>query len=170
MAEIDIRKVVAGYGKTRVLEDPSTLPSVVCLAEILEDQEKYAEAEALAIQIVAAYERSRGPEHLETAESQLILAETFGLQGKLNDTEQMCRKALASLPKVSGPDRTDTWRSWGILAMIIQDICRHDEALSLTTMMVDSCEQVHGKDSPKTSCWREFAEKTAERIKERGTD
>ena len=58
----------------------------------------------------------------------------------------------------------------GILAMILQDIGRPDEALSLSTMMVDSCEQVHGKDSPKTLCWREFAERTAERIKERGAD
>jgi hypothetical protein len=89
------------------------------LAEVLKNQDRYGDAEAMSRQALQGLEKVLGLEHPRTLISVSNLAEVLNAQGKYEAAEELNRRALEGRMKVLGPDHPDTVKSVNHLAEVV---------------------------------------------------
>ena len=96
--------------KEKVLgpEHPHTLETRNNLAEMLDDQGKYAEAETEYRAVIKLKEKVLGPEHPDTLCTCFYLARCLSDEGTKQDATDFARRAADGARKVLGPEHPDT--------------------------------------------------------------
>src|SRR5208337_598128 len=107
----------------------------------LQDQGKYAEAEAMHRHALAIVLKALGADHPDTATSYNNLAATLYEQGKHAEAEAMFRRALAIWLKALGEGHPYTAQSYTNLASSLDRQGKHDDALRTWTSAAASYEQ-----------------------------
>jgi tetratricopeptide (TPR) repeat protein len=102
------RQTLARKEKVLGPEHPSTLTSMNNLANVLNRQGKYEEAEAMNRQTLARYEKVLGPEHLNTLTSVHCLAHLLAKQRRIDESLRLYRRASAGYNTTLGKDHPTT--------------------------------------------------------------
>jgi primosomal replication protein N len=140
-------------------EHPSTLDSMNNLANVLDSQGKYEEAEAMHQQTLQLKEKVLGKEHPSTPESINNLALVLNHQGKYKEAEVMHRQTLQMIEKVLSKEHPSTVARINIintlasinnLASVLYKQGKHKEAEVMYQLMLQLQEKVLGKEHPST--------------------
>jgi CHAT domain-containing protein len=133
-AETAMRQAVAIDEKAVGADNPLTILNTVVLAQVLHISGKNTAAEPIARRALAAAEKILGPErqdHPALAAAQLCLAEILRQAGRFAEAEPLYRKALANGTKYLGPDHPNVAAVGLLLAKLLHDTGRDQEALDL---------------------------------------
>jgi tetratricopeptide (TPR) repeat protein len=136
-------------------EHPDTLASMNHLAQVLQRQGKYEEAEAMNRQTLALSETVLGLEHPETLMSMSNLALVLQRQGKYEEAEAMNRQTLALSEMVLGLEHPEMLTSIHCLAYLLAKLCYYHKSLALYERACDGYYLVLGEDHPNTCVCRQ---------------
>ncbi|KAF1935581.1 hypothetical protein EJ02DRAFT_484297 [Clathrospora elynae] len=125
------------------------------LAQVLESQGKYEDAESMNRQTLALKETVLGREHPSTLTSMSNLALVLGHQGKYEDAEAMNRQTLALSETVLGREHPSTLTSMNNLAHVLAKLYCYHESLALYERACAGCHIVFGEDHPTTQCMQQ---------------
>ncbi len=125
------------------------------LADVLESQGHYAQAEPLYARSFAVRERVLGAEHPQTLSSVNNLAGLYERQGRYVEAEPLYERALAARERVLGAEHPQTLSSVNNLAYLYARQGRYDKAEPLYARALSGAEKVLGPDHPNTRIVRE---------------
>jgi tetratricopeptide (TPR) repeat protein len=134
--------------KTIGAENPETVNSRDTLADALEGQGKYAEAEAEYRSVAKLREKLLGPEHPQTLASRSSLAKTLLAEGK--DAEADMREVIRLREKVIGADHPDTLESCYDFASGLRHGGKIEEAKEFARRAAEGARKVLGPGHPST--------------------
>jgi tetratricopeptide (TPR) repeat protein len=129
-------------------DHPVVAESLNDLAELLDAQGKYPEAEPLLRRALAIREKAFGLEHRDVAQSLCNLANLLHERGKYDEAEPLARRALAIHEKVLGPEHPDLATELNNLAMLLQSLDKYVEAEPLLGRALAIREKVFGPEHP----------------------
>jgi non-specific serine/threonine protein kinase/serine/threonine-protein kinase len=141
---LDLRRRVLGP------EHADTLKSMTNLAAVDERQAKYAQAEALDIQILEIKRRVLGPEHPDTLASMNNLAVVFDDEGKYAQAEALDSQTLEIRRRVLGPEHPDTLMTTANLAIVFDYEGKYAQAEALDSQTLEIKRRVLGPEHPET--------------------
>lgn len=98
-------------------EHPDTLECGVNLANVLNSQSKYADAEKILLEVVTVH-RVLGPEHPDTLVPLVTLASTLISQGTYIDPEIISEHVLGVQRRALGPEHPETLEMAHIFASL----------------------------------------------------
>jgi CHAT domain-containing protein/Tfp pilus assembly protein PilF len=101
-------------------DHPDLALSLKALAVVLQDQQRYADAEPLLREALAMYQRLYKGDHPDLALSQTNLAFVLQAHGKYADAEPLFREALAMNRRLHKGDHPDLALSLNNLAFVLQ--------------------------------------------------
>jgi CHAT domain-containing protein len=133
-AETSTRQAVAVDEKALGADHPLTILNTVILAQVLRMAGNPAGAEPIARRALGSAEKILGPErqdHPALAQAQVCLAEILRETGRYQEAEPLYRKALANGIKYLGPDHPEVAAIDLMLAKLLHDTSRDQEALDL---------------------------------------
>ncbi|HEY2779281.1 MAG TPA: CHAT domain-containing protein [Steroidobacteraceae bacterium] len=133
-AEAAMRQAVGLDEKVVGADNPLTILNTVVLAQVLHVAGKNGAAEPIARRALATAERVLGPErqdHPALAQAQICLAEILRQTGRYTEAEPLYRKALGNGIKYLGPDHPEVATVGMLLAKLLHDTGRDQEALDL---------------------------------------
>ncbi|KAL6713292.1 hypothetical protein ACLMJK_008757 [Lecanora helva] len=116
----------------RVLGDdhPDTLVSMHNLAVIYEKQGRWKEAEELYVQVTEIEKRVLGEEHQSTFTSMNNLAVIYWTQARWEKVEELYVQLIEIEKRVVGEEHPDTLRYMVCLAMTLENLDRHEDAIA----------------------------------------
>jgi tetratricopeptide (TPR) repeat protein len=120
------------------------------LAQVLNREGKYEEAEAMLRQTLAIGEKVLGREHPDTLASMNNLALVLDSQGKYEEAEAMHRQTLAIGEKVLGHEHPSTLMSMSNLAGVLGSQGMYEEAEAMHRQTLARREKVLGHEHPDT--------------------
>jgi tetratricopeptide (TPR) repeat protein len=123
-----------------------------CLARLLQDCGRLAEAEALLRETVEVFHRTLGAEAQSTLATVDVFAAVLKHRGKLGEAEPLFRKALAVRRRKLGNAHPDTLRSINNLGGLLQDQGRLGEAEPLLREALATQRRKLGAAHPDTLC------------------
>jgi tetratricopeptide (TPR) repeat protein len=97
----------ASLGDVLAVADPDVATVLNNLAELYQDQGRYADAEPLLKRALKIIEKSSGPNDSNFMTGLNNLALIYALQGRYADVEPLFKRSLAIREKVLGPDHRD---------------------------------------------------------------
>jgi CHAT domain-containing protein/Tfp pilus assembly protein PilF len=118
------------------------------LAEMYNEQGRYADAEPLLKRALAIYEKALGPDHLDVGTSLNNLAFLYYAQGHYADAEPLFKRALAIREKALGPDDPDVATSLSNLAELYTEQGRYADAEPLLKRALAIREKALGPNHP----------------------
>jgi len=125
---------------------PSTLTSMNNLANVLDNQGKYEQAEEMHRQALRLKETVLGKEHPSTLTSMSNLASVLRNQGKYEEAEQMHRQTLELRETVLGKEHHDTLISMNNLALVLKSRGKYKQAEEMHRQELRLGETVLGKE------------------------
>ncbi len=117
------------------------------LADSLNLQGKFAEAEPLCRQVVESYRRTKGEEEFATRRACITFTETLVGLGRTAEAERLTRRVLEVERRVAGNDADTTLQSMEILARIHASKGEWEEAESLRVRAVEVRRRVNSAES-----------------------
>jgi tetratricopeptide (TPR) repeat protein len=131
------------------VDDRETLSSVDMLAQVLQYQGKYEEAEKLYRRKLEGYKKLREePSNRLTTMSKL--ARVLGSQGKFEEAETLNRRALEGLQEMLGGCHRGTLSCMGNLALVLRAQGKYVEAEKLSQRALEGREKELGIQHPHT--------------------
>ncbi|MGH7204581.1 MAG: tetratricopeptide repeat protein [Nitrospiraceae bacterium] len=112
-------------------EDPRLVVSLKNLAQLYDDQKKYADAEPLYQRLLAIDEKTLGPDHPDVATILYRLAKLYQARGKYAEAEPLYQRALAIREGVLGPTHPDVIMILESYAALLRDTNRTDDTARL---------------------------------------
>jgi len=125
--ERELRRALALREKTLGPRDPATAILINNLADVVQAQCKYAEAEQLHRRVLAVFEKTWG-DHPRTAASLNNLGANLHAQGRHAAAEPVLRRALAMKERTLGPNSPSVAHTLGNLAQVAAALGRQAEA------------------------------------------
>jgi tetratricopeptide (TPR) repeat protein len=120
------------------------------LSDILVDEARYPEAEAIARESIDRQRRKSGPDSPDTLRAQTDLGLILLNQGRFSEAEQVYRDTLAADRRVFGPENRVTLNTMGGLAEVLNRENRGVEAENLQRQTVDTQSRVLGPENRET--------------------
>ena len=138
--------------RTRILgrAHPDTLRSLSALANTLESEGHYVEAEKLNREALAVQRRVLGPEHPDTLRSMNNLANTVEDEGRYAEAEKLHRDTLEIHRRIHGPEHPDTLNSMGNLAAALAEQGHFPQAEELQRTAFEIQRRILGPEHPDT--------------------
>jgi CHAT domain-containing protein len=150
-AEIEVRRVLLSLLRRRGRDAPETAGAVVALAQIIEAEGRYPEAERLGGAAVAIYENlGAGEGSWSLAEARILLAETQGAQGRWDEALGTFRKVDLQLAD-DPAGREKFVRSNLVLADVYINLRQPGEAVMILRRVVERSEHIFGENSEATA-------------------
>ncbi|GIJ91451.1 hypothetical protein Asppvi_010416 [Aspergillus pseudoviridinutans] len=149
-AEVAILQVLEMRKRVHGPDRPSTLASMVYLAEIYRNQGRWNEAEKLFTQLMETSKTVLGAEHPNTLACMGNLALAYWDQGRWNEAEKLEVQVVEMRKAVLGPDHPSTLSSMANLALTYKDQGRWIEAEKLSMQVMETCKTVLGAEHPNT--------------------
>ena len=118
--EKEYRAIVSRQERLLGPEHPDTLASRIILADALDVNNKYAEAEQQCRAVLTIRERVLGPEHPDTVATREKLANELWMQFKCVEAEKEFRTVVAIRTRLLGAAHPDTLQSRGGLAVVME--------------------------------------------------
>jgi len=118
------------------------------LAKLYFAQNKYAQAEALNIQVLEIERRLLGPEHPSTLRTVNNLAGVYYDQGKLAQAEPLLGQSLEIRRRVLGIEHRETLSSMNNLALVYEARGKHGQAEMLHAQALEIQRRVLGAGHP----------------------
>jgi non-specific serine/threonine protein kinase/serine/threonine-protein kinase len=131
-------------------EHRDTLDSMNNLAVLLDEQGRYAEAEALHRRTMATLRRVLGDEDPLTLDSMNNLAVLLRSQGRLDEAGALHRERLSVLRRARGAEHPDTLMSMANLAVLLWTQGKLDDAEALARDVLAIRRRVLGSEHPDT--------------------
>ncbi len=129
-------------------EHPETLTSINNLALLSSYQGKYAEAEALFIQVLEIMRRVLGDDHLETMISAGNLGIVYFRQGRYAEAEAVFTRVLEQKQRVLGAEHPETLTSMNNLAVLYRAEGKYSQAEPLYVRVMEVQRRVLGDEHP----------------------
>ena len=120
------------------------------IANLLDDQGHYQDAENVARAVVEVRAHVLGSEHPETLRSRSGLARELWRQGKYADADAHFREIIKLQEKVIGPEHPDTLSSHHRLALTLNDQGKYAEAATEFRQVLTLREKILGPEHPDT--------------------
>jgi Tetratricopeptide repeat. len=131
--------------------DPQEWANVqYAIANLLDEQGKYQDAENVARAVVEVRVHVLGSEHPDTLRSRNLLANELWRQGKYAEAEADLRKLLKLQEKAIGPEHADTLSSRHRLANALDDQGKYAGAEAEYRQVLKLREKVLGPEHPDT--------------------
>ena len=127
-----------------------TLTSMNGLARVLERQRKFANAEALYVEVLEARRRLLGAEHPETLDTTYSLAATYGGEGKYALAEDTYAMLLTVQRRVLGEENLNTLASMANLAAIYHFERKYAEAEQMYLRALELYRRINKEEAPKS--------------------
>jgi tetratricopeptide (TPR) repeat protein len=131
-------------------EDEQRMRAAENMADALNSQGKFTEAQTLYREMLEVLQRVLGPEHPETLNTAGNLANTLNAQGKYAEAETMYHEVLLIKRRVLGPEYPDTLATAGNLANALNNQGKHAEAETLYREVLVVQRRVLGPEHPDT--------------------
>jgi tetratricopeptide (TPR) repeat protein len=131
-------------------DHPASLAARQALAQSIEVQGCYGEAEQQDRQILADRRRILGDDHPDTLNTRYRLARAIALQGRNREAEQLFGALLADQRRILGDEHPSTVGTRHRLARAIADQGRYGEAEQLYRQILADRSRVLGDDHPDT--------------------
>lgn len=122
------RETVKLYKEVLGEKHPATLASINNLAQALNGQGRYTEAEEMHRETLKLYKEALGKKHPHTLMSMNNLALALSNQGEYVEAEKMHRKTLELRREVLGEKHPDTLASTDSLTYILASYPRYDDS------------------------------------------
>jgi len=126
------------------------------IANILDDQGEYENAERILREVLNGREHVLGPEHPDTLSARNKLAITLFHQRKYVEAEAEDRAVLKLREKVLGLEHPDTLKTCFDLALCLRSEGRIQEATSFAQRAVDGAHKVLGPEHPDTKKYEQL--------------
>jgi tetratricopeptide (TPR) repeat protein len=120
------------------------------IAQVLDEQGRYYEAENILREVVEEETRALGSEHADTLRTRTNLAVALVMQGKYLEAEEENRIVLESREKVSGPEHPDTLNARHVLGVVLARQGKYAEAANEDRAVLKLREKVLGPEHPDT--------------------
>jgi tetratricopeptide (TPR) repeat protein len=120
------------------------------IANILNDQGRYDEAQRILSEVAAERERALGLENPDTLSARNQLVRTLYHQGKYLEAESECREILKLREKLLGPENPDTLTTRFNLAAVLDREAKYQEAQTDENIVIEEREKVLGAENPDT--------------------
>jgi hypothetical protein len=133
-------------------EDDQRLRAAENMADALNSQGKFTEAQTLYREMLEVLPRVLGPEHpntLKTA-SNLALSDSLDDQGKRGETEITFREVLVVQRRVLGPEHRNTLKTASNLARSLSNQGKCTEANTMCREVLAGLQRVLGPEHPST--------------------
>jgi tetratricopeptide (TPR) repeat protein len=121
------------------------------LAVVFLDEGKYAQAEALNVQVLETRRRLLSEEHPNTLQTMLILAATYYREGKYAQAEALNAQALEIQRRMLGEEHPDTLVSVHNLAVLYRRQGKYAQAEPLELKVLEIRRRVLGPQHPATT-------------------
>jgi CHAT domain-containing protein/Tfp pilus assembly protein PilF len=145
-AEVIGRRAAGFVSACSGKESPEVAEVAGCLARALAKQGKWEEAESFAKQSLTIIETKHGGMSQEANHARHTLAVVYVLQNRLEEAEALVRKSLAaSKSREDGKD--DVLVDVSMLAFLLWESGKHDEADELFSQAINGAEKDWGEDS-----------------------
>ncbi len=141
---VDIRRRLLGE------QHKDTLESLNWLANVLQEQGKYPQAEALRANILAVQRRVLGDQHKETLASMNSLASVYRSEGKYTQAEALAASTLETQRRLLGEKDPDTLSTTINLAQIEENLGKYPQAKTLLSKAMNLRREVLGEEHPGT--------------------
>jgi tetratricopeptide (TPR) repeat protein len=141
---VDVRRRLLGE------QHKDTLESLSWLANVLQEQGRYSQAEALHTDILAIQRRTLGEQHRETLSGMNSLASVFRSEGKYSQAAALASRTLETQRRRLGEKHPDTLSTTINLARIRMEQGDYPQAETLLTNAMQSRKQVLGEEHPDT--------------------
>ncbi len=145
------RQTLTGLQSTPLATSAESATVTLFLADALQGQGHYPEAEDLYLRAVTMREKVLGSDHLDTAVGMEDLALALITQGRQSEAEPVLRRALAIKLKALGSDDAGTARSENSLAKLLRVEGRYAEAEPHFRRALAIREKALGPDHPDTA-------------------
>jgi CHAT domain-containing protein/Tfp pilus assembly protein PilF len=129
-------------------EGPKPTTAMMNLANLYEDEGRYADAEALTERALTIDEKALGPEHPTVAIALHNLAYDYQDEGRYADAEPLVKRALVIDEKALGPNHTAIAEDLDGLAQLYVDEGRYADAEPLYTRALAIREKALGPSHP----------------------
>jgi eukaryotic-like serine/threonine-protein kinase len=143
------RNVLAGREKTFGRDHEETQNAINELASMLQDQQKYSEAESLFREVLKVRERTLGERHEHTRNSLNNLGLVLSLDGKLEEADGYFRRVLTIERDLLGPDDLQVLILMHNLAGLERDRAHYDEAEALSREVVTRSARILPAERPE---------------------
>jgi tetratricopeptide (TPR) repeat protein/tRNA A-37 threonylcarbamoyl transferase component Bud32 len=141
---VDVRRRLLGE------QHKDTLESLNSLANVLQEQGRYPQAEALNTEILAIERRTLGDQHRDTLSGMNSLASVFRSEGKYDPAAALAGAALEMQRRLLGEKHPDTLSTTVNLARIKMEQGDYPQAETLLTDAMRLRKQVLGEEHPDT--------------------
>jgi eukaryotic-like serine/threonine-protein kinase len=161
----DYKRAAEQYERARALyvrdfgaDHPSTLRSMVGLAQSCSALKRHDEAIALFQETIATSERVLPPDHPDTLRAMNSLANAYGARGRHDDAFELRKKTLEARLRVHAPDHPNVLASRMNLALSFTSLGRHDEATAIYESTWESFRRIRPSEHPETlNCMNNLA-------------
>ncbi|KAI9856968.1 MAG: hypothetical protein M1813_008684 [Trichoglossum hirsutum] len=140
----------AALAKMENRDVPIKITILASIAHVLDDQERYEEAEAMYRQTLEAGERLLGREHADTLSSAYWLGTVLIDEGKYEEAETIHRQTLEARERVLGKAHEDTLWSASQLGTALYNQGKYEEAGVIHRQALEARERVLGKEHEDT--------------------
>ncbi|KAE8363797.1 P-loop containing nucleoside triphosphate hydrolase protein [Aspergillus caelatus] len=120
------------------------------IADCLDSDGRYHEAEVLYRTLMRINQERDGPEHTTTLTSMVNLASTYWNQGRWNETEKLDVQVMEARMAALGAEHPDTLTSMLNLSVTYRDQGRWNEAEEFGVQVMDRRKTVLGAEHPDT--------------------
>lgn len=149
-AEALLRECVLQNELLKGKEDESTITSKVNLSSVYFHAGDYTKAEELLSRCYEDNCRLRGHEHPTTAAIQANMAELYKTIGSHDKAESSYTSCLEVQDRLLGPSHPDTRNTRFLLANLLSDQERYDEAIPLRRQEINLAAMQDSRDAPST--------------------
>ncbi|MET8281883.1 tetratricopeptide repeat protein, partial [Micromonospora sp. NPDC005174] len=130
--------------------DPHTLRVHHKLANVLDGQGRYDDAEIAYCEVLASRSRVLGTEHPDTLKTRHGLAVVLDNQGRYDDAETAYCEVLATQTRVFGTEHPETLKTRHGLAVVLDNQGRYDDAETAYCEVLATQTRVLGTEHPDT--------------------
>jgi non-specific serine/threonine protein kinase/serine/threonine-protein kinase len=141
---VDVRRRLLGE------RHKDTLESLNWLANVLQEQGKYAQAEAIRANILEVQQRVVGEEHPDTLSSMNHLASVYRSEGKNDKASELAAKTLDIQRRLLGEEHPDTLSTMINIAEIKRNQGAFAQAEALFSKVMEVRRRVLGEEHPDT--------------------
>jgi tetratricopeptide (TPR) repeat protein/tRNA A-37 threonylcarbamoyl transferase component Bud32 len=149
-AEANLTAALKLYRTLPQPDEPEMLQALTDLAEVYQEQGRFAEAEPLAREALTGSGRVLGKEHRSTLTAANTMALLLHSMGNLGDAEQLFRETLVLQRRTLGEDHAETISSKGNLGQLLLDRGDYEEAAPLVQEALEARRRLSGPDHPDT--------------------
>jgi nucleoside phosphorylase/tetratricopeptide (TPR) repeat protein len=133
-----------------VIQESNYLGLIQNIADCLNSDGRYQEAEVLYIKLMRINQEQAGAKHPSTLTSMGNLAATYRNQGQWNEAEKLEVQVMETSKTVLGAEHSITLRSIGNLAATYRNQGRWNEAEKLEVQVMETFKTVLGAKHPDT--------------------